>query len=148
MTQKALVSRRLNRTARLASAKPRPLVCHEEAGSPIVGAILMVAVTLVMSSVIFFLVTDLTMDNQAPPATAFLADRKGVGGQVDVVMVSGTVLIEDLEVTPTTCTFKDMDHNNKTQGPLVPGDYWSCPNDGTFTIIYKPSNTLLYKVVV
>lgn len=117
--------------------------------SPVIGVVLMVAITVVLAAVVFVLVGDLGSQNNEAPTAAFQSDRSGEGGEILLIKVGGQAInAEDLQISPATCVLKDPSGNEKLVGELHAGDFIACSEDGDVTIADGVSNTLLYRGLV
>ena len=120
----------------------------DDAVSPVIGVILMVAITVVLAAVVFVLVSDSGSDAADTPKASFTTDRSGAGGEMRVVKITqGPIDVADLSATHSdalaVCGLFDVTGTAKASGDLAAGDYWSCDLDGDLTIIHTASDTLL-----
>ncbi len=74
----------------------RHLSGEEEAVSPVIGVILMVAITVVLAAVVFVLVSDLGSDSNAPSAVKFQKDE--ANDRIKVVSAESTADWDKIEV--------------------------------------------------
>lgn len=121
---------------------------NDDAVSPVIGVILMVAITVVLAAVVFVLVSDSGSDAAATPQASFTTDRSGTGGEIRVVKITqGPIDVDDIAITPAsgTCTYYAVNGTAKTTGNMAAGDYWTCTADGSTTIVHTSSDTLLYR---
>ncbi len=126
--------------------KQRTIRKDEEAVSPVIGVILMVAITVVLAAVVFVLVSDMGGDTQDQPKASFQTDKSGAGGDIRIVKISnGPIAVSDVTATGGTCQLKDAGGTNKTTGNLAAGDYWDCAADGSVSIVHTATDTLLYR---
>ncbi|MGB0653269.1 MAG: archaellin/type IV pilin N-terminal domain-containing protein [Thermoplasmatota archaeon] len=72
-----------------ANRKARMLTDDEEAVSPVIGVILMVAITVVLAAVVFVLVSDLGSDSETGAAMKFQKDESD--DQIKVVSAENTI---------------------------------------------------------
>ena len=123
------------------------IVRDDSAVSPVIGVILMVAITVVLAAVVFVLVSDSGSDASNPPNASFQTDRSGTGGEIRVVKIAqGPIDVTDLQVTGQgSCPLFAVNGTAKSSGNLAAGDYWDCDTDGTTTIVHGSSDTLLYR---
>jgi archaeal type IV pilus assembly protein PilA len=114
---------------------------NDEAVSPVIGVILMVAITVVLAAVVFVLVSNLSKTNdQAPQLTLSKADAgNGIGGTLTVISVSKTGLTwSSFAITGTaTCSITDT--------TVDAGDVITCTADGAVRIAHTATNTLVYQ---
>ncbi|HUR62116.1 MAG TPA: type IV pilin [Candidatus Thermoplasmatota archaeon] len=143
---------------------------NDEAVSPVIGVILMVAITVVLAAVVFVLVSNLSKGaNTASPQVAFTKDENGAnpGGSLTVVSVTnGPILLKNVVLGGTAvaadggnckinnvaiATTKALEASTGT-ATLKAGDQISCAAGGTpaatgigtITISETGTNTLLY----
>lgn len=137
---------------------------NEEAVSPVIGVILMVAITVVLAAVVFVLVSDLGdgagSDN---PQVAFTKDEQGAfaGGILTVASISNGPLSLGTEGTggaatvtiggSSSCVWDSVandgtDNTSGTadDGDMSAGDQILCTGAGTVTISHTTTGTLLY----
>ncbi|MGB1586959.1 MAG: type IV pilin [Thermoplasmatota archaeon] len=107
---------------------------NEEAVSPVIGVILMVAITVVLAAVVFVLVSDLGGDSESAPSLSFQKDT--AGQDLTVIKVSnGPIAWSELTVSGCTAV--------PTTGNVGAGDViGTCSGD--VTIVHDPTDTLLY----
>ncbi|HUR62115.1 MAG TPA: type IV pilin [Candidatus Thermoplasmatota archaeon] len=145
---------------------------NDEAVSPVIGVILMVAITVVLAAVVFVLVSNLSKGaNTASPQIAFTKDEQGStpGGTLTVVSVTnGPVLLKNVVLggTAVAANGQNCKINNVLIGTnkalegtggagtatLKAGDQITCgaggtpaaTGIGTITISETGTNTLLY----
>jgi archaeal type IV pilus assembly protein PilA len=123
----------------------RAFVRNEEAVSPVIGVILMVAITVVLAAVVFVLVSNLGEGaDTSDPRVAFSKDEQGTaaGGVLTVVSIdNGPLALTGITVggSATGCTWTNADMTD-----LSAGDQLACTGAGTVTISYAPTSTLLY----
>ena len=102
-----------------------------EAVSPVIGVILMVAITVVLAAVVFVLVQGLSQDKA--DATPVIQFQKG-GNNLTVVSSPPGLNFSDLNVVGcSTVPAGTIEAGDKIAG---------CAGD--VTIGYKPTNTLIY----
>lgn len=126
----------------------------DEAVSPVIGVILMVAITVVLAAVVFVLVNDLGSSDEAAPTMGFNKS----GGNVTVVKApTGTEAITYADLAfGGTCdlTYFDgaligggetVENNNTVQGTTVAGgqSFGGCTGGETLTISHVATGTLL-----
>jgi archaeal type IV pilus assembly protein PilA len=119
----------------------RKFVKADEAVSPVIGVILMVAITVVLAAVVFVLVSDLGDQGDNAPGISF---QKSTNDKtLTVVKVSnGPVNWEDLTITGT-CTTKPT-----STGAVGAGDSLSgCEVGTSVKIVHTPTDTLIYNQV-
>ncbi|MEA3189456.1 MAG: Archaeal Type pilin, N-terminal [Thermoplasmata archaeon] len=123
---------------------------NDEAVSPVIGVILMVAITVVLAAVVFVLVTRLAgnQEDQSPSITFNKqSDSSLAGGTLTVIAVQGApdngLVWGDVEIKNTSGTAACT----KPTGALDAGDVIVCSatdGDGPFYVRYIPTNTLIY----
>lgn len=103
----------------------------EEAVSPVIGVILMVAVTVVLAAAVFVIVSQITPNTDTAPDIGVTRD----GTTLLIVRVSSTVPWSDLTVTGCTTI--------PTTGNVAAGDTLEgCTNPTR--IAHAPTNTLVF----
>lgn len=108
------------------------LIKDEEAVSPVIGVILMVAITVVLAAVVFVLVQDLADVSESAPALS-ITERSG---NLTIRSISSEVLWSDLTVTGCTGV--------PTNGTVDPGDkITGC--SGEVVIVHEPSRSVIYQ---
>ena len=117
----------------------------DNAVSPVVGVILMVAITVVLSAGLFVMVQSFRDTVGETPTVAFQKDTSGTGGEVLVLVVGPTPIdAADIRLSPADCVLRGTDGNLKTSGNLAAGDYVDCASDGDVIIADDGSGTLLF----
>ena len=120
----------------------------DDAVSPVIGVILMVAITVVLAAVVFVLVNGLTEGvENSEPVVAFTKDENGntAGGFLTVADIeNGPVVLANIVLggsshTATACTWTNADATD-----LSAGDQLACTAAGTVTISDSASGKLLY----
>ena len=124
----------------------------EEAVSPVIGVILMVAITVVLAAVVFVLVTKLSGsgnqntpvigfgfdDSNARTATVNSAPNSISWGDITVTCSAGTAAAETADGTAITI------HDPNTTTTVAAGDVVSgCDAGATLTLTYIPSNGII-----
>lgn len=107
---------------------------NDEAVSPVIGVILMVAITVVLAAVVFVLVSNLSGGGEDNPEIGF--SKNSGAGTLTVVSVNfdGPVAWADIDVNGCT---------QPTTGDVTAGDQLtSCSGD--VTVSYTPNNALIY----
>jgi flagellin-like protein len=139
---------------------------NDEAVSPVIGVILMVAITVVLAAVVFVLVSNLSKGaNNAAPQVAFTKDEQGssAGGVLTVVSITNGPLDTSKVVVGgvapgaagVNCKFNGaaLTGSGALKAATVPattlkaGDQISCSGAtaiGTITLSDTGTNTLLY----
>lgn len=119
---------------------------NDEAVSPVIGVILMVAITVVLAAVVFVLVSNLGEGaNAENPRVSFSKDENGTadGGILTVVTIeNGPIPLTEIVLgggAGSTCTWTNSDATN-----LSPGDQLECTGNGTITISHTETESLLY----
>ncbi|MEK6985029.1 MAG: type IV pilin N-terminal domain-containing protein [Candidatus Thermoplasmatota archaeon] len=118
----------------------------DEAVSPVIGVILMVAITVVLAAVVFVLVSGLSGDQKdQAPSLSFSKKDDVDGSGASFILTSASPdagLWTAYTVTPTTCTAPT------NTAAILANDTWDCTasaNEGaTFTIVHKATNTIIY----
>lgn len=123
---------------------------NDEAVSPVIGVILMVAITVVLAAVVFVLVTRLAgnQEDQSPTLTFSKQSNSSTpGGTLTVIAIQGA---PDNGVAWTDIDIKDASGalacTPMPTGNVEAGDVIDCgtASDGPFYVRYVPTNTLLY----
>ena len=127
----------------------------DEAVSPVIGVILMVAITVVLAAVVFVLVSDLGGDTENTPTMSFDknegADTLTVVGASEADWADIFVRVSNKECTASLNGTAFIDATKTTGSPptasVVAGDVLSfvddTNNDCTVTLTYSPSNSLI-----
>ena len=126
------------------------LPAASEAVSPVIGVILMVAITVVVSAVVFVLANSLGKTENDLPQLSMVVDAQiGAPGGILTVshVINGPIAMGDILVGGTShqadpCTW---DH---TTGNVQPGYQLTCPAAGTITITETTRQILLYSAVL
>ena len=123
----------------------------DEAVSPIVGVILMVAITVVLAATLFLVTSRLKEGaNAESPYIGFSThDNAGApGGTLTIVRITnGPVEKADVVVDGTagpTCSWNYLDPTSLT---INAGDELDCTGNGRVTISHAPSDTLFFQAV-
>jgi len=130
-------------------------VNNEEAVSPVIGVILMVAITVVLAAVVFVLVSDLGGDTENTPTMSF--DKDETANTLNIISASDA---DWGDIAGSGCTaFVDADNDNTadaaeqitgasggltgavTAGTLIEVETADLPC--TLSLNYEPSNALL-----
>lgn len=107
----------------------------EDAVSPIVGTILLVAITIVMAGTAFLLVQEQSESVEGTPRVAFQSDHRGSGGTLTVAAVNGVVGTADwaqvqvVDSSTAACTLPT--------GTLAAGGVVQCTSEGTLVLSYR-----------
>jgi flagellin-like protein len=140
---------------------------NDEAVSPVIGVILMVAITVVLAAVVFVLVSNLGKGTDAKPQVGFTKDEQGAaeGGILTVATITNgpidleMVVIGGTSHTAAACTFNGAamaaggggtgepsasDDVLAAAGQLKAGDQITCTEPGTITLSEFTTGTLLY----
>ena len=137
---------------------------NDEAVSPVIGVILMVAITVVLAAVVFVLVTKLAgnQKEQAPTISFSRVDASSTtGGTLTVVSVQGPAITwgevcvkgNGANAGPAgssslcgtasaTCTYSALATATVTAGDII-----TCTANGPFDIYHQPSNTVFTHVL-
>lgn len=124
---------------------------EDEAVSPVIGVILMVAITVVLAAVVFILVNDLGESGESAPEMAFTKDNaarnitvvKAPTGNDEIVYVDGLKWGGD-------CAVKGINGNPGAPTPAATveaGDrLWvDCLADQTITFTHVATGTVVYQ---
>lgn len=106
---------------------------NDEAVSPVIGVILMVAITVVLAAVVFVLVTNLSNTNELPPDITWRYDTDGT---LQVISADTGTNWNDLSIAGCTGATPT---GNVTAGQKLTG----CSEP--ITITHTPTNTLIYE---
>ncbi len=131
----------------LGDQKKRPHPASDDEGtSPVIGIVLLVAITLTLATAVFVMMGNANADSAPTPNASFEVDRVGPGGEITFFQL-GTMPVDatELRVNPTNCVLLDGAGNAKSTGVVQAGDSFRCPNDGQVTIIHEPSGSVLYR---
>lgn len=119
----------------------------DEAVSPVIGVILMVAITVVLAAVVFVLVGNLTDTSEAAPSVSFIKSENGTAP-------GGTLTVQSIQNGPVTnVTLGGTSHDAaactisagaaiSSSNPLSAGDTITCTAAGTITV--SDGTNLLY----
>lgn len=120
----------------------RTFKANEDAVSPVIGVILMVAITVVLAAVVFVLVSDLGEGGEASPQISF-TKSSGSGTTVWTVtkVTNGPVAWSDLTLT---CDGGAVTAQTTTTGNVGAGQTITCDAGETLTIVHDPTDTLIY----
>lgn len=109
----------------------RKLKNENEAVSPVIGVILMVAITVVLATIVFVLVQNLSKTQEQAPTVSFQKNETGI----TVIQAPNNMAWSDISVSGCD--------TYPTIGNVAAGDeVTDCA--GTVKIIHGPSNALLY----
>jgi archaeal type IV pilus assembly protein PilA len=104
----------------------------QDAVSPVIGVILMVAITVVLAAVVFVLVSHLGSGVEMPPAVGMQTSDEGQS----FLVVQADSGLDWSDFTAAPCT-------TIPTGPFLAGQTVSgC--GGSVHLVHKPSNTVLY----
>jgi flagellin-like protein len=131
---------------------------NDEAVSPVIGVILMVAITVVLAAVVFVLVSNLGKGTDAKPQVGFTKDENGAnpGGTLTVATITnGPITLSNIVLGGKVTSaaggasvgddMKDTcDWSNSNATILSAGDQLVCADIGTITISESTTGTLLY----
>ena len=142
----------------------------DEAVSPVIGVILMVAITVVLAAVVFVLVSNLSKSGQKAPDVAFSTDE--TRDRITIVTAQNELLYDDFEFKSSQTVAFARNVNPTSAGPTVGGSYRSLATTGTdafnggdyfdfcgigganvntpttFQIRHKDSNTVVYETTM
>ena len=124
----------------------------KRAVSPVVGVILMVAITIVLAATIYVWVSSLS----SPAVTAPSINLRGTfadsdnNGSIDqlvltVVSVQGDAKWEDLQITASTGTVSNSNSGLVQAGQQFTIDGLSGGQEVTVRIVHVPSNSVIYE---
>jgi archaeal type IV pilus assembly protein PilA len=111
---------------------------NDEAVSPVIGVILMVAITVVLAAVVFVLVSNLGEGSESAPNISF---NKDSADQSLTVVQAEDATWGDFSVSPAGCT------SPTTTEAVSAGDVIDCSTvtaPFTVTITHTPTNSLVY----
>lgn len=115
----------------------------DEAVSPVIGVILMVAITVVLAAVVFVLVSNLGEGSEAAPDMGFTADDTAATATVvrapplSEGLLWGTHIVIAGDCAPANAGVQD--------GQAVDaGDVIDCASGDSLTVTHVQTNTLLY----
>lgn len=111
----------------------QPFPAGQEAVSPVIGVILMVAITVVLAAVVFLMVRNLAGDpGEAAPSMSLQALDGGDSFRV----LKAPAGLDWADFTATPCT-------TVPTGPVLAGDELAgC--SGSLRLVHAPSNSLVY----
>ncbi len=119
----------------------------EEAVSPVIGVILMVAITVVLAAVVFVLVSNIGGDSESTPSMSF---QKSESANTLTVVSADTADWSDITGSGCTATVNTVSGTDgafgAAAGAVTAGDVitLTVPTAGcTLTLTYTPSNSLL-----
>lgn len=107
----------------------------QDAISPVVGTVLLVAITMVLAATVFLVVTDQGSSVEQPPRVAFQQENAGAGGTLTVAAVDGVVGTIDWaqvgigDSSTASCTLPT--------GTVDAGDIVTCTTEGTVALTYR-----------
>ena len=137
-------------------SKANQFAKNEEAVSPVIGVILMVAITVVLAAVVFVLVSNLSKNsNTAAPNVTFSQDQSA--HKLTIVSADASASWSNIKqtTTGTNCVVKFQGTSTVTSGSAVgstaisAGDFISVGNTGststscTVSLTYTTVNQLL-----
>jgi archaeal type IV pilus assembly protein PilA len=105
-----------------------------EGVSPVIGVILMVAITVALAAAVFAMVTQLGGPEEPAPVIQFRQDANGTG--FDLVVIRAPSGLDWSEFTAGLC-------DSLPSGPVVAGDRITGCSAGA-TVTHTKSNTLVY----
>jgi flagellin-like protein len=111
---------------------------NDEAVSPVIGVILMVAITVVLAAVVFVLVSNLGEGSESAPNISF--NKDSADGTLTVVQAEDANWA-DFSISPAGCTV------TTSTGPDVnAGDQITCTGSRPINvaITHTPTNSLVY----
>jgi len=102
---------------------PKKLLNDEDAVSPVIGVILMVAITVILAAVIASFVLGLGEGQQQTPSASFDFDYDSDAGELTITHSSGDELDGSLVTTETTASGgTSFDTNGDWSGDVSSGD--------------------------
>ena len=141
-----------------------------EAVSPVIGVILMVAITVVLAAVVFVLVSNLSKSGQKAPDVAFSTDE--TRDRITIVTAQNELNYDDFEFKASQSVAFSRNSNPTSAGPTIGGTYRTMATSGTeefkggdyidfcglggtnvntpttFQIRHKDSNTVVYETTL
>lgn len=113
----------------------------DEAVSPVIGVILMVAITVVLATVVFVLVSDLGDGGEAAPQISF-SKSSSSGDTVWTVtkITNGPVAYADITATCDGASATQ----SVTTGNVAAGNTFTCTSGEVLQIVHTPTDTLIY----
>lgn len=124
----------------------RMFKANEDAVSPVIGVILMVAITVVLAAVVFVLVSDLGGE-EAAPQISFDKSTSGTETVWTVVRVSnGPVAYSELtyDCVADDGTETDPILGATTTGDVGAGHTFRCDSGDTLRIVHDPTGSLIH----
>jgi flagellin-like protein len=110
---------------------------EDRAVSPVIGVILMVAITVILAAVIGSFVLGIGGDVQEAPQASFSYDSSS-----DVIVHEGGDSINISDISPSSGTVND----NNGNGEWDPGETLSSLGSGTWKLTHNPSNSIIAEV--
>lgn len=104
--------------------------------SPVIGVILMVAITVILAAVIGSFVLGIGGDVQETPQASFSYDSAN-----DVVVHEGG---DSIDISETSISSTNANDNG--DGELDPGETIDKSSGGTYTITHNPTNTIIAEI--
>jgi flagellin-like protein len=124
---------------------------NEEAVSPVIGVILMVAITVILAVVVFALVSKLSQQdsNSKPKVNVSSEDANGAGGQFTVLSIAnnpnGGMAWANISFTGSaSCTKTNVGSGTTSslQGAnVIAGDIIGCTANGSWNMIYTSTGS-------
>lgn len=113
----------------------KPLKEQTEAVSPVIGVILMVAITVVLAAVVFVLVSDI--GNQPEEAPRVILQTEDGGGNFTVISTNTDIPWSDILIGGNGCMPEAVDEFFSA-GDIIAG----CQRK--LTVVHRPSDTVIY----
>lgn len=119
---------------------------NDEAVSPVIGVILMVAITVVLAAVVFVLVSNLGEGSESAPNISFNKDSADF---TLTVVQAEEANWDDFDVTPASCNKEDATGSVLSDEAVAAGHVINCVGESgtvpfTVSIIHSPTNSLVY----
>ena len=136
-------------------SKANQFAKNEEAVSPVIGVILMVAITVVLAAVVFVLVSNLSKSSNSAPSVSFTADD--TARTLTVVSAPSSPTIKwnpsDVTVGGTCASSAVLTHGSSTASAQTSSASWvitggdqisGCTSGQSISFTHVATNTLLY----
>jgi archaeal type IV pilus assembly protein PilA len=128
-------------TLRQSHPSAKKLARDSNAVSPVIGVILMVAITVVLAAIVFVLVSQL---GEAPNETPRLSMQHDGHGNYTVISTDEIPLGDTLSGCGAGTPAPTYTPAGTTDGFLHAGDKFRCAA-GQLTIVHRPTDTILYQ---
>lgn len=128
---------------------PASIAVDEEAVSPVLGVILMVAITVVLAATVFFVVSGVGEKTESAPQVGFIKDSSDRTITVLRVSPPGTEWLRELHIAGTcaaTATLNGVAWPPASGTPVLAGDVLGgCASGDTLQVIATKPNQLLFE---